>query len=216
MSASRDKAPPKPAGKPEARKRRRARGPKRGALVLIAGLMAGSGLIRIGLGLQAAQALDKPAAAEHAPGPVAADCPAGAAGGGPVMPIVEALKEREARLTEREAAVAARAQALAVAGKAVDAKIAELKTAEEKLSARLALADGAAEADVAKLTAVYESMKPKEAAAVFEQMAPDFAAGFLGRMNAGAAAAILSGLSPEKAYTVSVILAGRNAKAPKN
>jgi flagellar motility protein MotE (MotC chaperone) len=46
-------------------------------------------------------------------------------------------------------------------------------------------------------------------------MDPDFAAGFLGRMRPAAAAGIMAGLSPQKAYTISVLLAGRNAQAPK-
>ena len=80
----------------------------------------------------------------------------------------------------------------------------------------LALADGAAEKDIQKLTAVYQAMKPKDAAALFETMSPEFAAGFLGRMPPEAAAAILSGMSSEAAYGVSVIVAGRNAAAPKD
>ena len=87
---------------------------------------------------------------------------------------------------------------------------------EDELKATLALADGAAEADIERLTAVYQAMKPKDAAALFETMAPEFAAGFLGRMPPEAAAAILSGMSPEAAYGVSVIVAGRNAGARQN
>ena len=79
----------------------------------------------------------------------------------------------------------------------------------------MAYADTAAEGDLARLTAVYENMKPKDAAALFEEMDPDFAAGFLGRMRADSAAGIMAGLSPPVAYSVSVLLAGRNANVPK-
>ena len=88
------------------------------------------------------------------------------------------------------------------------------EAAEAKLASTLALADNAAENDLARMTSVYENMKPKEAAALFEEMSPDFAAGFLGRMRPDAAAAIMAGLSAPTAYTVSVVLAGRNASAP--
>ena len=94
--------------------------------------------------------------------------------------------------------------------------MAKLAAAEEKLNETLARADGASEADLTRLTDVYQSMKPKDAAALFATMAPEFAAGFLGRMRPEASAAILSGMSPENAYTISVILAGRNANVPKN
>ena len=46
-------------------------------------------------------------------------------------------------------------------------------------------------------------------------MEPSFAAGFLGRMRADVAAAILAGLEPDLAYSISVELAGRNADVPR-
>ena len=54
-----------------------------------------------------------------------------------------------------------------------------------------------------------------QAAALFQLMEPSFAAGFLGRMRADAAAAILAGLEPDLAYSISVVLAGRNANVPR-
>jgi flagellar motility protein MotE (MotC chaperone) len=59
-------------------------------------------------------------------------------------------------------------------------------------------------------------MKPKDAAALFETMEPEFAAGFIARMLPDSAAKVMSGLDPKVAYTISVILAGRNASAPKS
>jgi len=91
----------------------------------------------------------------------------------------------------------------------------ELAAAETNLKEVLALADGAAEQDIARLTAVYEAMKPADAAKIFDAMAPDFAAGFLGRMQPAAAAAVLAGMAPDKAYSISVLIAGRNAMVPK-
>ena len=44
----------------------------------------------------------------------------------------------------------------------LNAVIEALKLAEERLSATLARADTAAEDDVARLTTVYENMKPKD------------------------------------------------------
>lgn len=107
-----------------------------------------------------------------------------------------------------------RQAALDEAEKSVRAQMAELAEAEAELNKTIALADGAAENDVSRLTSVYESMKPKEAARLFEAMAPEFAAGFIGRMQPEAAAAVMSGMSAEAAYSVSVLLAGRNALAP--
>lgn len=90
-----------------------------------------------------------------------------------------------------------------------------MREAEEQLAATLARADRAAEQDVSQLVEVYESMNPKNAAQIFEAMDVTFAAGFLSRMQREAAAEILSGLPPDKAYAVSVVIAGRNASAPR-
>ncbi len=129
--------------------------------------------------------------------------------------LVNALQNREQRLDQRQAQIQDQLKALEIADKAIEQKLAALIEAEQQLSATLTLADGASEADLTRLTEVYQTMKPKEAAALFEEMAPEFAAGFLGRMRADSAASIMSGLAPKTAYTLSVILAGRNAWVPK-
>ncbi len=130
--------------------------------------------------------------------------------------LLSALRNREQQLNRREMQIEDRMKALEIADEAIDRKLAALIEAEERLSATLALADGASEGDLAKLTEVYEKMKPKDAAALFEEMAPEFSAGFLGRMKPAAAASVMAGLKPQTAYTISVILAGRNAWVPKD
>lgn len=128
--------------------------------------------------------------------------------------LLAAFEEREARIAQLELEMAQRKKALEVADQQISERLVVLEEAEANLRSMLAVADTAAEADVAALTAVYENMKPKEAAALFEEMEPAFAAGFLGRMRPDAAAGIFAGLSPQTAYTISVILAGRNAEVP--
>ncbi len=128
--------------------------------------------------------------------------------------ILFELRQREAALDRRETDLALREQDLRAMSDLVGEQIARLDAAETRLRQVMSLAEGAAEGDVAQLTAVYAAMKPKEAAAVFEEMDPAFAAGFLGRMKPDAAAQIVAGLSPGKAYSISVILAGRNVGTP--
>lgn len=182
------------------------RRPVRGVLFFLAGMMLVSGVIRLGLGISAAQAIPPAATPDM---PAARSCPV------PPAALAEALAQREARLATREAAFDDRMAALALADAALDRRLQDLLDAEARLSATLARADGAAEGDLSRLTAVYEAMKPKEAAALFETMSPEFAAGFLGRMRPEAAGAVLSGMTPDAAYTVSVLLAGRNATVPR-
>jgi flagellar motility protein MotE (MotC chaperone) len=179
----------------------------RHALATLAVLLMASGAIRIGLGLDAARALI-PATATAAQGSDAMCSP------GPEL-LVAALAAREARVAAREGAIADRLAALALAEAAARAEIARLEAAEAALAETLSRADGAAEADLDRLTAVYETMKPKDAAALFEAMDAEFAAGFLGRMRPDAAAAVMAGLTPETAYRISLLLAARNTRVPR-
>ena len=175
-------------------------------------LLAFSGALRLGDGIGIAVARATTAENEKdagQPSP-ALSCPK------PPLALVEALAEREARVTSLETALEERLAALALADEAIDQRMQALAAAEDKLNETLSRADGASEADLTRLTEVYQSMKPKDAAALFATMAPEFAAGFLGRMRPEASAPILSGMTPEDAYAISVILAGRNANVPKN
>jgi flagellar motility protein MotE (MotC chaperone) len=176
----------------------------RGVLVILALLLSASGALRLGSGFGAAMAR-APDAAE-AGGPQI--CPE------PPVALAEALSLREGRVATQEAAIADRLAALALADETIRTRLAALAEAEAALTETLALADGAAEGDLARLTKMYETMRPKDAAALFATMAPDFAAGFIGRMRPAAAAAVLSGMEAEQAYAISVLLAARNARVP--
>lgn len=190
-----------------------------GGLFILALLLGMSGVLKIGTGVNHALAETDPHAAaptgpssEATAGEQVASCKPAPE----TEPLLAALKERETRLAERETKVAEQSKTIEVARAAIDEKVAALEAAEAKLAATIAQADKASEKDVSKLVAVYESMKPKDAAKLFAEMDPEFAAGFLAQMQPAAAAAVLSGLDPQKAYTISVVLAGRNANAPKS
>ena len=175
----------------------------RGALAVIAISCAASGALRLGFGVGQALALVPEGKAE-----TAVQC------SDPPLAVAEALSAREARLGQRESALQDRMAALALAEQAVQARLAEMTEAKESLMKVVSVADGAAEKDLSKLTAVYEAMKPADAARLFAAMSPDFAAGFLGRMKPETAAAVLSALEPVAAYRLSALIAGQNANAP--
>ena len=128
--------------------------------------------------------------------------------------LLARLRAREQDLTRREEELDLRDKTLEKLSQEIGARLQELSAAEETLRQTMAIADSAAENDLENLTKVYENMKPKDAAVLFEAMEPSFAAGFLGRMQTASAAQILSGLSPEKAYAISLTLSGRNIDAP--
>lgn len=182
----------------------------RGVLWIIALMFATSAVLRLGgetgqaIASGLANALDTPL------NPGEAECPAPP----DIAAALDMLATREAMLVQRELALADRMQALSVAEAQVARNLAALQEAEASLEATMALSATAAEDDLARLTTVYENMKPKDAAPLFAAMSPEFAAGFLGRMRPDAAAAILSKIDPAEAYSISVLLAGRNAQAP--
>lgn len=130
-----------------------------------------------------------------------------------IQTLLDAFKAREARLLEQEAEAEANAKILESAEVRITTKIDELTEIETQLASTLALADTAAEDDLARLTSVYENMKPRDTAALFAEMAPRFAAGFLGLMQPDAAAAVMTELETGVAHSISVMLAGRNASA---
>lgn len=190
-------------------KRKPRGGSGRGALMIIACLLAGSGALRLGQGAERYFMMS-------ATNQVEATGPEVCAPAGEETKLLEALRAREAAVSGREQDIDVRAQTISIAEAAIDAKMKELAEAEAELAKTMAIADRAADEDVARLVSLYENMKPKQAAPLFEEMAPEFAAGFLSRMRPDAGAAILAGLDPKSAYSISVLMAGRNANAPKN
>lgn len=189
-------------------------------LPVLATLFATAAALRIASGLGAALAQDPVLATQSVAAPVdvvAAAMPVGASGTGlGNAELIVDLRQRERALAQREAELAERETLLGAAQDRIQAQIVALETAEADLAATMALADRAAEDDILRLVAVYEAMKPEEAALVFAEMAPDFAAGFLARLRPETAAAILAGLDARLAYSLSAILAGRNALVPRN
>ena len=178
----------------------------RGSLLIVATLLGASGMLRLVEATGGAFALvsEAPVSTMGPDAPVAEDA----------IALLDAVKERERLVTERETRLADRIVALKTTEERVEKQLAALTAAEEQLARTLAIADGAAEQDVARLVALYDAMKPTDAAELFSEMAPEFAAGFLARMRPDAAAAVLAGLEPKAAYSISVMMAGRNANAP--
>lgn len=194
---------------PSAKRKKRT---SKGTLAVIGALLMMSAALR--LATEAGQVV----ASEGIDAPTAADDPQASA-----MDLsrpeqmdaaLEAIKKREAKLIAREAEIDEREASISKAETSIKAELAKLKTAEENLRRTIERASAAAEEDISQLTEVYATMKPKQAAALFEQMDSNFAAGFLARMAADNAARIMAGMTPEKAYEISVVLAGRNADIP--
>jgi len=128
--------------------------------------------------------------------------------------LLESIRTRQDQLSKREIEIAERQLELNMVEQRIFQQLGVLKQAEQKLADTLAIADSAAEKDIKQLTEVYEKMKAKSAAEIFGTMEISFAAGFLSRMKPESAAGILSEMPPNAAYSISVVMAGKNANAP--
>lgn len=183
--------------------------PRGGVLTVISLLMIGSATLR--LGFEAGPALARGAdPSEGQQSDIEKD-----SNTRDMQVLLTELLRREAELNAREDAIQDMEKALDIAEQAIDSRLSALQQAESALRETLVIAEKAAENDLTQLTDVYQNMKPKDAAALFETMDPVFAAGFLSRMPPEPAAQVMAGLSPEAAYTISVVMAGRNARAPQ-
>ncbi|ARO15420.1 hypothetical protein BVG79_02080 [Ketogulonicigenium robustum] len=180
------------------------------ALQVLTGLMLVSGVVRFGVVATSAVAAEGNLPEMGLPASATDGCaPASDA-------VLAALRAREDRLVQREGAMADRMRALEVVEARVQNQLVALDRAQSDLAATMAQASTAASNDLATLTAVYQEMKPEEAAAIFTAMDPVFAAGFMAMMRPQTSAAILARLDPAQAYGISAIIAGRNTGAPTN
>lgn len=181
-----------------------------GPLFILAAVFAISAILRIALHADAAWAVVEKISSPTSPVEQGVAC-------GPeiqIEPILMELTTRQQELDERTAAITENEAALALIKTELAEKLQDLEQAEARLADMISMSQSASQNDLTQLTAVYSAMNPKQAAALFETMDPEFAAGFLTLLDPQIAGEILAGVSPEKAYALSVIVAGRNATAP--
>lgn len=186
-----------------------------GALMVLAVCFVASALIRAGDVVaalperrqdgpvqQAAPAAAEPSAAAAPPGPEREGADA----------LVSALKRQRETLDAREAALDERENTLKALEKRLERRLEDVRQARERLSKTAALVTDAAAKDVERLAQMYQQMKPKQAGQIFNEMAPSFAAGFIAAMRPDAAALVLANMDADKAYAISLLLAGRNVR----
>jgi flagellar motility protein MotE (MotC chaperone) len=176
-----------------------------GGVGLIVLCFVASALLRLG---ESGRAIAEELAAKGDEPAAEAEAPADATS------LLAAIRAREAQLEAESRRLADRAQTLNVAEKKLAEQLAAFAQAQENLEATLAMADQAAERDIARMTTVYENMKPEDAARIFERMDVSFAAGLLARMRPELAADVLTGMNADAAYAVTLTIAGRNAAVP--
>ena len=125
--------------------------------------------------------------------------------------VINALAKRRKELDARESSLNTQANMIAAAEQRVDAKIAQLKTLQDKIAALLTQRDEAQKAQVAALIKTYgpDGMKPAAAAAIFNTMPDDVLIPVAQGMKPGDLGQILSKMNPDAAQKLTVKLANK-------
>lgn len=158
----------------------------------------------------AALSLSPSPPAEAAP-LAAADLLAGCGDIPEVVALVEELRIREDRIKKALSALEDKKAEIATARATLAAELRRLKQAGGPTGRSRTSTQRAVDDDVARLVAVYEAMKPKEAAAVLASLPPGFAAEILMRVNPETGARIIAAVEPEKAAVLTTYMGARSA-----
>ena len=126
--------------------------------------------------------------------------------GQPTSPAERALLER---LGERREELELRERLLENAERRIEARLNELKGAEDKASEAQGKRGDTEAAAIRNLVTMYEAMKPKDAARVFDRLPNDVLVPVVMQMNPRKMAEVLAVMSPEAAEKLTVALATR-------
>jgi flagellar motility protein MotE (MotC chaperone) len=128
--------------------------------------------------------------------------------------INERLAERRAELEALEKELDMRATLLDAAEKRIEGRGAELKALEEKINKLIDDNKAAEQQQFVSLVAMYENMKPKDAAAIFDQLDMPVLLGVTRAMNPRKMAPILARMNPMKAKALTDGIAADENPAP--
>ena len=123
------------------------------------------------------------------------------------------LMRKDAALKRREELVENEKQDLRTAEAALETRLLELQKLRDQIREMLTDLDGEREERVASLVKMFESMRPKQAAAILEVTDDEIALEVLERMNRGKAGKTLAAMEPKRAAALAERI-GRAALSP--
>jgi flagellar motility protein MotE (MotC chaperone) len=112
------------------------------------------------------------------------------------------LMRKDAALKRREELVENEKQDLRTAEAALETRLLELQNLRDQIRGMLTDLDGEREERVASLVKMFESMRPKQAAAILQVTDDEIALEVLERMNRGKAGKTLAAMEPKRAATL--------------
>lgn len=121
--------------------------------------------------------------------------------------VLEDMSERRKALDVRERELATREALLRAAEQELERKFEEMSNLRTEIEGLLVRQSEEEEARIKSLVKIYEGMKPKEAARIFDTLDLDVLTSVLSRMSERRLSPILANMNPERARTVTILLA---------
>lgn len=128
--------------------------------------------------------------------------------------LAEELRDRALRIERYMASIDIRKEELAAAEATLRTRLVELKSQKGGIQSRRDNASDAVRSDIERLVAVYDQMKPAEAAAVLTNLPADFAAEILMRVRPEAGARIIASVEPRQAALLTAQMGARSVRKP--
>ena len=127
------------------------------------------------------------------------------------MQLFEDLTKRRGELEKREKDLATREALLKAAERNLDQKYKELNDLRTEVKDLLQEQSDEEAARVTSLVKIYEGMKAKDAARIFDTLDMDVLLQVMGRMSERKTAPVLAAMNPERARSVTIMLAEQKA-----
>lgn len=127
------------------------------------------------------------------------------------MKLIEDLSKRRAALDAREKELATRAALLQAAERNLEQKYKELNDLRTEVQELLQQQSDEETARIASLVKIYEGMKAKDAARIFDTLDMDVLLQVLGKMSERKSAPVIAAMNPERARSVTIMLAEQKA-----
>lgn len=121
--------------------------------------------------------------------------------------VLEDMSERRKELDQRERELSTREALLRAAEQEIERKFEEMTNLRTEIEGLLVQQSEEEEARIKSLVKIYEGMKPKEAARIFDTLDLDVLTAVLSRMSERRLSPILANMDPERARTVTILLA---------
>jgi len=120
------------------------------------------------------------------------------------------LSERRKRLDHREKEMQTREALLKAAENELDKKLQELDRLKTEIEGLLQKQTEEEEKRIKSLVKIYEGMKPKDAARIFDTLDVDVLVSVITKMSERKIAPVLAAMNPERARTVTIMMAEQN------